>query len=110
MHFYCPSRDAECWRQPASASGFRLFRPLSNSPRRFKLAETLDRFTRAEVVQFKQLPHFDFAASCSPMGEGKRRAHSIASSRERTWISVYPATSSLVSANGPLTTLRRPPS
>src|SRR3981189_3705781 len=41
----------------------RATEPLrSSSPCPFEFAETLDRFPRTDLVQFIQLPHFDFAA------------------------------------------------
>src|SRR5262249_50865526 len=45
----------------------------------------------------------------SPCGLGARFAHSIASFLDATFISQYPAISSLVSANGPSTTIRLSP-
>lgn len=46
--------------------------------------------------------------STSPLWNGIRRAHPIASSREATSRIQYPATSSLVSVNGPSTTVVSP--
>ena len=45
----------------------------------------------------------------SPSSAGQRRAQATASSSERAWIVVKPATSSLVSANGPSVTVASPP-
>ena len=45
-------------------------------------------------------------SSTSPSSNGTRLAHSMASSLDFTWMIQNPATSSLVSANGPSTTVR----